>query len=166
MGGMKLRAAVAGTFDILHDGHKALLKHAFDISDSISVGITSDKMASKERNVVVPLELRTSSLESYLKDMNKPWEIFVIDDIYGPRESMDLVDILVLTEETLPNGRKLNDERKSRGIRPLEFSIIPLVMADDGSKISSRDIFKGKYARNGASDVLDISVGSMNPVKK
>lgn len=164
-GDMKVRAAVAGTFDILHDGHKALLKHAFDISDSISVGITSDKMASKGRKVVVPLELRTSSLESYLKNMGKPWEIFVIDDIYGPRESMDVVDVLVLTEETLPNGKKLNDERKSRGIRPLEFSIVPLVMADDGSKISSRDIFEGRYGKNGASDVLDISVGSMNPVK-
>lgn len=165
MGDMKVRAAVAGTFDILHDGHKALLKHAFEISDSISVGITSDKMASEERKIIVPLELRTSSLRSYLKDMKKPWEIFVIDDIYGPRESMDMVDVLVLTEETLPNGKKLNDERRSRGIHSLEFSIVPLVMADDGQKISSRAIFEGRYAKNGSSDVLDISVGSMNPVK-
>ncbi len=165
MGDMKLRAAVAGTFDILHDGHRALLKRAFEISDSISVGITSDKMASEGRKTVVPIELRTSSLKSYLEKMKKPWEIFVIDDIYGPRESMDAVDVLVLTEETLSNGKKLNADRKSRGIPPLEFSIVPLVMADDGSKISSRAIFEGRYGKNGSSNVLDISIGSMNPVK-
>lgn len=162
---MRVRAAVAGTFDVLHDGHRALLRRAFEISDIISIGITSDEMASKERKTIIPLELRTSSLKSYLKEMNKPWEIFVIDDIYGPREFMDAVDVLVITEETLSNGKKLNDDRRSRGIPPLELSIVPLVMADDGSKISSRAIFEGRYGKNGVSNVLDISVGSMNPVK-
>ena len=41
------KAAVAGTFDILHDGHKALLSRAFEVGDTVVVGITSDRMAGE-----------------------------------------------------------------------------------------------------------------------
>ena len=41
--------AVAGTFDVLHDGHKALLKRAFEVGNRVYVGITSDRMASEGR---------------------------------------------------------------------------------------------------------------------
>ncbi|MDN5357699.1 MAG: inosine/xanthosine triphosphatase [Candidatus Methanomethylophilaceae archaeon] len=160
-----MRSAVAGTFDILHDGHRALLRRAFEIGDTVAVGITSDKMAAKGRNIVLPLELRISTLRAFLAGTSKPWEILIIDDIYGPKDKMDLVDVLVLTEETLSNGKKINDDRRSRGVRPLEFSIVPLIMADDGAKISSSAILEGRYGKNGASNVLDVAVGSLNPVK-
>ncbi len=39
-------AAAAGTFNILHEGHKALLDRAFEIGDEAFIGITSDAMAS------------------------------------------------------------------------------------------------------------------------
>lgn len=160
-----MRVAVAGTFDILHDGHRSLLLRAFEIGDHVYIGITADDMASEGRGTIIPLEIRKAALESYLKDMKKPWEIFVIEDIYGPKEIMDSVDVLVVSEETLSNGKKLNDERSSRGVAPLEFSIVPLVMADDGKKISSSGILEGRYGRDGSAKVLDIAVGSINPVK-
>ncbi|MEA4977840.1 MAG: inosine/xanthosine triphosphatase [Methanomassiliicoccaceae archaeon] len=160
-----MRSAVAGTFDILHDGHRALLRRAFEIGDAVAVGITSDEMAAKGRKIILPLELRISALRAFLAGTSKPWEIFIIDDIYGPKEMMDLVDVLVLTEETLSNGKKINDDRRSRGVRPLEFSVVQLVMADDGAKISSSAILEGRYGKNGVSNVPDIAVGSLNPVK-
>ncbi|MGI5965203.1 MAG: inosine/xanthosine triphosphatase [Candidatus Methanomethylophilaceae archaeon] len=160
-----MKSAVAGTFDVLHDGHLALLKRAFETGDSVAVGITSDAMASAGRKTVVPLEVRKAALESFLSGQKKPWEIFIIDDIYGPRETMDGVDVLVLTEETLSNGKKLNEDRRKRGLPELEFSVVPLVMADDGLKISSSFILDGKYGRDGRSDALDVAVGSVNPVK-
>lgn len=162
---MIMRTAVAGTFDILHDGHRALLKRAFEVGDTVAIGITSDEMAAKGRKVVLPLELRISALKAFLAGMLKPWEIFIIDDIYGPKGTMDSAHILVLTEETLPNGRKINEDRRFRGVPPLEFSVVPLVMAYDGDKISSSAILEGKYGKNGADDVLDVAVGTMNPVK-
>lgn len=162
---MIMRSAVAGTFDILHDGHRALLRRAFEVGDDVAVGITSDEMAAIGRNMILPLELRISSLRSFLSGMSKPWEIFIIDDIHGPKDLMDSVGVLVLTEETLPNGKRINEDRRSRGVPPLEFSVVPLVMADDGEKICSRAILEGRYGRNGASNALDVAVGSMNPVK-
>ena len=158
------RAAVAGTFDVLHDGHKALLRRAFEVGDQVVVGITSDRMASSSRGVTVPVHIRRAELESYLSELGDH-TVFEIDDIYGPDEIMDTVDVLVVSEETLGNGRVLNERRASRGVRPMELSVVPLVRADDGFKISSSAILRGEYGRSGHRDAIDIAVGSLNQVK-
>ena len=158
------KAAVAGTFDILHDGHKALLSRAFEVGDTVVVGITSDRMAGEGREVSVPLHLRKAELERYLSGKGD-YRVFEIDDMYGPDEEMDDVDVLVVSEETLGNGRILNDRRASRGLKPFELSVVPLVRSDDGSKISATSILRGEYGRSGHRSVMDIAVGSLNPVK-
>ena len=157
-------AAVAGTFDVLHDGHKALLRRAFEVGDVVMVGITSDRMASGSRGVSAPMHIRRAELEAFLSDMGEH-RIFEIDDIYGPDEVMDSVDVLVVSEETMDNGRRVNERRASRGLKPMELSVVPLVMSDDGGKISSSAILRGEYGRSGHRQVMDIAVGSANQVK-
>lgn len=156
-------AAVAGTFDVLHDGHRALIRRAFEISDDVVVGITSDRMASKGRDEYVPMEIRRRELEAFLNTLGR-YTLFELDDIYGPDEIMDEVQILVVSEETLPNGNLLNERRVSRGLEPMELSVVPLVRSGD-SKISSSAILRGEYGRSGRRDVMDIAVGSANRVK-
>ena len=156
--------AVAGTFDVLHEGHRRLLSRAFESGDEVRVGITSDSMASTGRSETVPLEIRRNELESYLRTLGE-CKVFVIDDMYGPDEMMDDVDVLVVSEETLDNGRILNERRASRGLKPMELSVVPLLMSDDGTKVSSRNILSGEYGRSGRRDVMDIAVGSANRVK-
>ena len=134
-----MKVAVAGTFDVLHAGHRALIDRAFDISDRVFVGITSDAMASAGRKSVNPLWIRRKMLQEYLSSKEGRWEIFEIDDIYGPREIMDDVETLVISEETLGNSRLVN-ETAAGGLRPLEFSIVPLVRNDAGERISSTGI--------------------------
>ncbi len=157
-------AAVAGTFNILHDGHKALLRRAFELGDEVRIGITSDRMAADGRDAFTPMEVRRKELESFVKGMGR-YTVFEIDDIYGPAAMMDDVDVLVVSEETLSNGTKVNEERARRGLKPLELSVVDLRMADDGTKISASSILKGCYGRSGHRDVPDIAVGSTNPVK-
>lgn len=156
-------AAVAGTFDVLHDGHRALIRRAFEISDDVVVGITSDRMASKGRDEYVPMEIRRRELEAFLNTLGR-YMLFELDDIYGPDEIMDDVQVLVVSEETLPNGNLLNERRVSRGLEPMELSVVPLVRSGD-SKISSSAILRGEYGRSGRRDVMDIAVGSANRVK-
>ncbi len=158
-------AAVAGTFDVIHDGHLALLKRAFEIGDRVLVGITSDRMASKGRNESIPLSVRLPALERCLEHLGNNYTVFEIDDMYGPATVMDDADVLVVSEETLGNGRLVNEERSRRGVRPLELSIVPLVNSDDGTKISASAILEGRYGRSGHTSVPDISVGSLNRVK-
>lgn len=158
-------AAVAGTFDVIHDGHLALLKRAFEIGDRVLVGITSDRMASKGRNESIPLSVRLPALERCLERLGNGYTVFEIDDMYGPAAVMDDADVLVVSEETLGNGRLVNEERSRRGVRPLELSVVPLVNSDDGTKISASAILEGRYGRSGHTSVPDISVGSLNRVK-
>ena len=157
-------SAVAGTFNILHDGHRALIDRAFDTADEVKIGLTSDRMAAQERASVVSFDVRRKELERHLEG-RKNWSIFEIDDIFGPREIMDSVDILVVSEETQANADKLNQERESRGVPPLRIEVVPLKMSDSGEKISASSIMEGRYGRSGRSDVMDIGVGSTNPVK-
>ena len=157
-------AAVAGTFNILHDGHKALLRRAFEVGDEVRIGITSDRMASQGRDSFVSSHIRRKELEFFLKGMGN-YSITEIDDIYGPREMMDDVDVLVVSEETMENGNVLNEERRSRGLKPMELSVVPLVKSDSGEKISASSILRGEYGRSGRKDVMDIAVGSINQVK-
>ena len=157
-------AAVAGTFNILHEGHKALIRRAFEIADHVVIGITSDRMASGGRDKHVPMVIRKRELESFVSALGSA-RIFEIDDMYGPDEIMDGVDFLVVSEETLDNGRKVNDRRRSRGLKPMELSVVPLVMSDRGEKISASSILDGRYGRQGKSTVMDIAVGSTNMVK-
>ena len=157
-------AAVAGTFNILHEGHKALIRRAFEIADHVVIGITSDRMASGGRDKHVPMVIRRRELESFVSALGSA-RIFEIDDMYGPDEIMDGVDFLVVSEETLDNGRKVNDRRRSRGLKPKELSVVPLVMSDRGEKISASSILDGRYGRQGKSAVMDIAVGSTNMVK-
>ena len=156
--------AVAGTFNVLHEGHKALIRRAFEIGDEVRIGITSDRMASEGRDSSVGIYIRRKELESFLSGMGN-YSVFEIDDIYGPREMMDEVDVLVVSEETFGNGVKINEDRASRGIRPLELSVVPLVKTDSGEKISASSILRGEYGRSGRKDVIDIAVGSGNQVK-
>lgn len=159
-----MTVAVAGTFDVLHDGHKALLDRAFGFGEHVVIGLTSDRMASEGRSSHIPYHLRKKALEEHLSEF-RDYEIFEIDDMYGPDGIMDSVSTLVVSEETLPNGRVLNDRRASRGLEPMELAVVPLVMADDGRKISARAILDGVYGRSGHVAVPDIAVGSLNPVK-
>jgi len=157
-------SAVAGTFNILHDGHKKLLQRAFEEGDLVRIGITSDRMASQGRDSSVSIEIRRKAVESFVRDLGD-YEIFEIDDMYGPAVMMDDVDVLVVSEETLENGKAVNEERIGRGLPPMSLSVVPLEMASDGEKINASSILRGKYGRSGRQDVPDIAVGSTNPVK-
>ncbi|MDR0509259.1 MAG: inosine/xanthosine triphosphatase [Candidatus Methanoplasma sp.] len=156
---------VAGTFNILHEGHKKLIKKAFEVGDEVMIGITTDSMASNTKEEVIPLYLRKKEIEAFLAEMDKPWEIVEIDDIYGPAEMADSADIIVVSEETLNNAEKMNRERGSRGIRPLKIVIVPIVNAYNSDKICSTEIMKGVYSKSGNNIAVRIAVGSTNRVK-
>ncbi len=158
-------AAVAGTFNVLHDGHKALLERAFSLSDHVRIGITTDRMASAARTRINPYYLREKAVEEYLRSMNREAEIFPIDDMYGPKDRMIDVDVLVVSEETFDNGRKVVEWRSGISDKVLELSVVSLVKRKDGNKISSTDIMDGICSRDGSIDAVDIAVGSLNPVK-
>lgn len=161
---MTMKAALGGTFNVLHDGHKKLLDRAFEEAGIVLIGITSDEMASSSRERLIPFNIRKKGVESYLSGKTG-WTIFEIRDIYGPAVEIDDIDILVVSEETYDNGVLVNQERMKRGMHPLSLSVVQMHKNGDGDVIRARQVVSGEYSRSGERNAMSIAVGSTNPVK-
>ncbi len=159
------KVAVAGTFNVLHEGHKALLDRAMWMADELYIGITSDKMAAENRTEIIPYYLRRKAIEDYVISKGEIATIFEINDIYGPPEIMDDIDILVVSEETKENGKLVSRMREKRGLKPLKLDVVSLYRDCDGNKLNARDIMSGNMSRDGQRDVIRVAVGSTNRVK-
>ncbi len=156
---------IGGTFDLLHNGHKKLLRKAFEFNKPVVIGITSDKFAKQLRVMcVAPLEKRISELQHYLKSNNFNAEIKVIDDFYGDTLEKDY-DSIVVSPETEKIALKINELRKNTFKKELVIVKVDWELADDGLPISSTRIKKNEITRNGNLIIARVILGSKNPVK-
>ena len=135
--------ALGGTFDIIHAGHIALLDKGFSISEKVIVGLTSDELAEKKgKKLVNSFQIRYSTLESLLKEKfpRSLFEIVELDNDFGPAVIDGNVNALVVSEETRSKGELLNKLRLKQGQSPVAIIIVPMVLAKDGSRISTTRI--------------------------
>ena len=135
--------ALGGTFDIIHAGHIALLDKGFSISEKVIIGLTSDELAEKKgKKLVNSFQIRYSTLESLLKEKfpRSLFEIVELDNDFGPAVIDGNVNALVVSEETRSKGQLLNKLRLEQGQSPVAIIIVPMVLAKDGSRISTTRI--------------------------
>ncbi|MEI7827753.1 MAG: phosphopantetheine adenylyltransferase [Euryarchaeota archaeon] len=131
--------AIGGTFDVLHDGHKALLKKAYTLGDVI-IGLVSDEMARKKAHVVNTYHTRKKSITVYLKALTGTDPLIVaLNDPYGPTLEKRF-DYIVVSPETLPVAKEINALRSQRGLLPIKVVCVNFVLAQDGKPISSTRI--------------------------
>lgn len=161
-----MKAALGGTFNVLHRGHRALLDLAFEVGDEVLVGITSDAMASRSKGHVRPLEERKADLERYLHTKPGKWSVLVID---RPDEHLDVrtdLGALIVSPETRRTAESINRVRAARGLEPVRLVEVPHVLADDFLPIAARRVLAGEIDVEGRLlRPLVVSVGSLNPVK-
>ncbi|MFH1401912.1 MAG: phosphopantetheine adenylyltransferase [Parcubacteria group bacterium] len=143
------KVVVGGTFDLLHAGHKALLKRAFE-SGEVSVGLVSDEMARKTKSRPVgSFESRKKELADFIeKETKKPAAIFRIDDKFGFTLKEDF-DYIVVSPETYENALEINIEREKINKKLIEIIKIDSVLAQDQKPISSTRIYHGEINREG-----------------
>lgn len=149
------KAVLGGTFDVLHDGHRAMLITAFHNAQHVVVGITSDERAceSRERDVT-PLAQRREKLESECKTFsnifNAEFDITVINSAEDVVLTIE-ADYIVMSSEDKVQERveSINQKRKDNGRDALECVEAPLVTDYTGSKISATDIVSGKINEHG-----------------
>jgi pantetheine-phosphate adenylyltransferase len=144
-----MKVAVGGTFEPLHDGHKALLDKAFSIGDEIVIGVTSDEMARKRIRSVLPFEIRAENLRRYIKRKYgiEP-KIIKLEDKYGDVVEEDY-DCIVVSPETHRVALEINEKRREIGRAPLRIVLVPHVLAEDGKPISSTRIKSGEIDVHG-----------------
>ncbi|MFB6178879.1 MAG: phosphopantetheine adenylyltransferase [Halorientalis sp.] len=149
-----MKVALGGTFDPVHDGHRALFERAFELGD-VTVGLTSDELAPKTRNedrYVRSYDERKRDLDAELSEYADPhdrsYEIRELTEPTGIATEAQF-DVLVVSPETETGGRRINEIRRDRDLDPLDIEVVDHVYADDGEIISSTRIVKGEIDEHG-----------------
>jgi len=144
--------AMGGTFDVIHNGHMALLKKSFSISSKVIIGLSSDQLAIKRgKSLVNDYSKRFSLLESAIEKNfpNSSYGISKLENDFGPTVVEGSVQALVVSEETSAKGLHLNELRAERNLPPVEIVVVPMVLAEDGKAISSTRIKNSEIDSNG-----------------
>lgn len=135
--------AMGGTFDIIHKGHFTLLSEAFAVSSKVIIGLTSDDMALKKGKTLQNdygkrLETLVKTIEKNFA--NTEFEISKLDNDFGPAVLEKKVQALVVSGETSNQGEVLNQIRKQKNLPPVDLLVVPMVLAKDGTRISTTRI--------------------------
>jgi pantetheine-phosphate adenylyltransferase len=145
---------LGGTFDPVHDGHRALFRRAFELGD-LTVGLTSDDLAPRTRNVeryVRPFEARRADLAEELAALaagyDREFEIRRLDEPTGVADEPGF-DVLVASPETVEGAHRVNEKRETKGLDPLEIEVVDHRYAEDGEVISSTRIVEGEIDEHG-----------------
>ncbi|MCH1519862.1 MAG: pantetheine-phosphate adenylyltransferase [Nitrosopumilus sp.] len=144
--------AMGGTFDIIHHGHITLLSTAFDISEKVIIGLTSDEFVQKKgKNPIHKYDERLKNLTSIIfkKFPNSYFEISQLNNDFGPAVFEKEVQALVVSDETKNQGNILNKLRTERNISPVEIIVVPMTLAKDGKRISTTRIKNSEIDSDG-----------------
>lgn len=145
--------AVGGTFDLFHSGHLALLKKAFEVGNRVLVGLTSDDYVKRscKPHGIASYAQRLEELNAFLKKNGflEHAEIMPLTDAYGITLSEGRIDALVVSAETEPRAREINEKRKSLGLAPLPVVVVKMVLSEDHYPISSTRIWFEEIDREG-----------------
>jgi pantetheine-phosphate adenylyltransferase len=143
------KVVIGGTFDTLHEGHKALLRKAFELG-SVSIGLVSGKMAEKMKGrAMESFSKRRENLKEFgRKAEGEIAEIIEIHDKFGFAADGDF-DYIVVSPATYGTALEINKERQKREKKPLEIVKIDFVVDKEGTPISSTRIFNGEIDKKG-----------------
>jgi pantetheine-phosphate adenylyltransferase len=145
--------AVGGTFDEFHKGHRVLLMKAFEVGERVLIGLCSDRLVESlsKPHVTAPYEQRLEELKVFLREsglLNRA-EIMPLNDPFGVTLAEGCVDALVVSRETEHVAVKINEERKRRGLAPLQLVVIDMVPSENCVSISTTRIRRGEIDREG-----------------
>lgn len=139
---------LAGTFDGLHAGHRAILARAFSEGEKVTIGLTSDEFIRKFKiqKTIKSYKERKHNLEAWLREQGyfNRAKVIAISDPYEPAASMPDLDSLIVTQETRTRGEQINALRQGLALSLLALIEVLMVAAEDGKPVSSTRLRSGE----------------------
>ena len=135
--------ATGGTFDVIHKGHLTLLSKAFSISSKVIIGLTSDELAEKKgKKILNKYGKRFETLSNLIKTNfpHSKFQISKLENDFGPAVLEENVQALVVSDETSNQGDILNKIRVEYNLPLIQIVVVPMVLAQDGKRISTTRI--------------------------
>ena len=150
--------AMGGTFDIIHKGHLTLLSKAFSISTKVIIGLTSDELAEKKGKKTLNkysqrFETLSNAIQTHFSDHS--FQISKLDNDFGPAVLEENVQALIVSDETENQGVILNQLRVEKNLPPVKIVIVPMVLAQDGNRISTSRIKNSEIDLEGNLSAID-----------
>ncbi|WP_321420205.1 phosphopantetheine adenylyltransferase [uncultured Methanomethylovorans sp.] len=146
------RVVVGGTFECLHDGHRELLKKAFELADSgeVEIGLTSNEMANKRPRKIPDYSIRKEKVIQYIQQIaeGQKYTIVELNEPYGKTLTKNY-DYIVVSPETYSVALKINKLRAEKNMKDIEIVKIDYVLAEDQMRISSTRIVLGEIDIHG-----------------
>jgi len=144
-------AALGGTFDHLHSGHKILLSMAAWIaSEKVIVGVTDAPLLVNKSNadVLQSLEDRMQIVREFGTRFKPSLEYAIVPivDVYGPTGWDPNIQALVLSHETRDGAAAIASYRKEHNLTPLEPFVID-VISSSSSYLDPEDAAMLKNAK-------------------
>jgi pantetheine-phosphate adenylyltransferase len=96
----------------------------------------------KNKKIINDYSKRFESLTNLIekKFPNSSYVISKLENDFGSAAIEGKVDALIVSEETSNKGEILNTLRKKRNLPPVKVVIVSMVLAEDGSRISTTRI--------------------------
>eukprot|EP00123_Amoebidium_parasiticum_P018698 comp24264_c3_seq6/m.45171 comp24264_c3_seq6/g.45171 ORF comp24264_c3_seq6/g.45171 comp24264_c3_seq6/m.45171 type:complete len:321 (-) comp24264_c3_seq6:179-1141(-) len=134
--------AVGGTFDHLHSGHKVLLTvTAVMANRRVVCAVSGDPLLvnKKNREFLESEAQRIENARAFMATVRPGIDYTMVPlyDVYGPTASDPEITALAVSLETEKGGQMCVDERKLRGLGPMEVVVVKLVDGQAGEKLSS-----------------------------
>lgn len=146
------RVVVGGTFECLHDGHRELLRKAFELAgnEEVDIGLTSNEMANKRPRKIPDYSVRKERVIQYIQQIaeGQKYTIIELNDPYGKTLEEDY-DYIVVSPETYPVALEINKLRAEKNLKDIRIVKIDYVLADDQIRISSTRIVLGEIDIHG-----------------
>lgn len=148
-----MNVCLGGTFYPLHEGHKALLRTAFQVAGSkgsVFIGVTSASMTKKKKGIA-SFEKRKQSIEHFFAEEKFIGQVSIqpLFNKFGPTLNGDF-DAIVVSPETQPTAEEINKMRIFKGKKRLQIIVIPFVFSEDGKPISSSRIRRKEIDEKGS----------------